>query len=116
MHIAHEKVFVTDLGDSVFFLATSVNGYSFTKCVLIAYDNTSVRALVAEVLRFGSHDNIGIQNIVFSQGDISHESDVVEESSTRPDFCIWSYHAKRADFDIDVDFCSRINPGVCCYA
>ncbi len=113
-HVAagHEEVVVPDGGDAVFFFAAAIDRHAFADQVVIADRDLRVGAAVADVLRFAADDHAGINVVVLADGDVAHERDVVLQPRAAADPDIRPDDAERPDFDIGVDFGSRMDRDV----
>ena len=80
VHVSHQEVVVADAGDPVFFDGAPIDGYTFAEGIPVAYLNASVSTGVTDILRFGSQDNVGIEQIISANGDVSHDGDIVEQT------------------------------------
>ena len=112
MAIGHQEVIVADRRDAFFLFAGAIDRDAFANDVVVAYDNASVGAGVADVLGLATDDDIRVDHVVAPQRDVTHQRDIVVQTSSAADSGPCSNGAKGSNLDSLVNFSAWIDPRV----
>ncbi len=105
-HVAasHEIIVAAHRRDAVFLFGGPVDRHPFADHVVIADNDLSVAAAVAQILRFAANDHAGAEVIIFAQRDVPHQCDMIVEPRSASDPHMGADDAEGPDLHIDVDF------------
>ena len=105
----HQEVVITDMSDALFLFRCPVDGRALADNIVVADDHFGIATGIADVLRLTADHRVGVNVIVATDGDITHQGHVVFQLCSASDAHLRPDNAIGPDLDVIVDFGTRVN-------
>ena len=109
MTVRHEKIVITDTGDSVFFLGTPIDGDAFAKAIVIADYDFGIGILPADVLRVAPDHGIRPEAVVAADRGATNDHDMAFQICAIAKCDVRTNDAERPDHNAVSNPGGRIN-------
>ncbi len=109
MAAGHKEIMTADPGKSILFFRGPIDSDALADDVVIADDDFGIAAAIAYVLGIAADDGPGIDMVVTSDGNVSHQGNAVFQPGSATDGDVRPHDAVGAYFHFVVDLGPGIN-------